>query len=144
MGIIYDWLDTKYRNVPSQHTAASKVNKLKPEEHSIPEAAAVDEQARIPLACIALLALVHPLMTAPYLSPSAAYTLLLARASFWSWDDPLAPQMKWLRESLYQTCLRVKFLPPLEMDDQITVGRQNLQQQLVPYTPAGPATPSLT
>ena len=31
----------EYRPVPSQYTAASKVTKLRPEEHSIPEAASV-------------------------------------------------------------------------------------------------------
>ena len=84
----------------SQDTAASEVTKLRPEDHSIPEAAAGAEKAFVPLAYIALLALAHPLMTAPYLSPSAAYTLLSARSTVWNWDAPLAPLMRWLRASL--------------------------------------------
>ena len=61
--------------------AASKVAKLIPAEHIIPKAAEVVEQSYVPLVCIAPLALVHPLLTAPYLFPAAAYTLLLARAT---------------------------------------------------------------
>ena len=90
--------------------------------------------------CITPLALEHPLMTAPYLFPDAAYTLLSERATAWSWDAPLAPLMKWLRAYLYQTCPGFKYLPPLDMANNITVDRQNLQQQLVPRTPTGPAT----
>ena len=102
------------------------------------------EQARIPLPCIAPLALVHPLINDPYLSPAAAYTLLLARVTAWSWDAPLVPLMKWIRAYLNQTCPGVKSLPPLDMADHITVGRQNLQRHLVPHTPAGSATPAPT
>ena len=60
-----NWWGLEDLPVPSPHTAASEVAKLRPDEKSIPEAAAVAEQARIPLACIAPLALVHPLLTAP-------------------------------------------------------------------------------
>ena len=52
--------------------------------------------------------------------------------------------MKWLRASLFQTFPGFKYLPPLEMANHITVGRQNLQQQLVPCTPVGPATSAPT
>ena len=98
------------------------------------------ERSCIPLTCITPLALSHALMTAPYLSPAAAYTLLPERATTWKWDAPLAPLMKWLRASLYQTCPGVKSLPPLEMADHITVSLQTLQRQLVPRIPSGPAT----
>ena len=52
--------------------------------------------------------------------------------------------MRWIRASLYQIFPGVNSLPPLDMADHITVGRQNLQRQLVPRIPAGPATPALT
>ena len=48
-------------------------------------------------ACITPLALAHPLLTAPYLSPAAAYTLLASRVQAWKWDAPLKPLMTWLR-----------------------------------------------
>ena len=66
------------------HRAASEVNKLRPDKNSISKAAAVADQYRIPLAYITPIALVHPLLTAPYLSPVAAYTLLLERSTAWS------------------------------------------------------------
>ena len=122
-----NWWDLEDLPAPSPHTAASETTKLQPDEHSITEAAAVSEQARIPLACIAPVALVHLLLTAHYLSPAAVYTFLSTRATAWSWDAPLAPLMKCLRESLFQTCPGVNSLPPLDMADHITVGRQNLQ-----------------
>ena len=102
------------------------------------------ERARIPLTCITPLALTYPLLTAPYISPDSAYTLLSARTADWNWEAPLVPLTRWIRVSLYQTCLGVKYLPPLEMADHITVGHQNLQRQLVPHIPAGPATPDPT
>ena len=102
------------------------------------------ERYHIPLACITPLALAHPLMTATYLSPAAACTFLSARATAWNWDAPIAPLMKWLRESLYQTCLGVKSLTTLDMADHIMVGRQNLQREMVPRIPAGPETPAPT
>ena len=71
IAIIHNWWDLEDLPVPSPHTAASKFNKMQPDEHSIPKAEAVEEQARIPLACIALLALVHRLLTVPYLSAAA-------------------------------------------------------------------------
>ena len=76
------------------------------------------------------LVLAHTLLTAPYLSPAAAYTLLLERVIAWNWDAPLAPLMTWLRASLYQAYMGVKSLPPLELADHITVSRQTLQRQL--------------
>ena len=124
--------------------AASEVTKIRPEDHSIPEAAAGAERACILIAFIAPLALTHPLLTAPYMSPTAAYTLISEITTAWNWDAPLAPLMIWIRTSLYQTCLGVKSLPPLDMADHITVGRQNLQRNLVPRIPAGPVTPSPT
>ena len=98
-----EWWDRKDRPLPSQHTAATKVSNLRPEDHSIPEEATGAEIASIPIACIAPLPLIHPLLTAPYMSLAAAYTLLSAITAAWNWDAPLAPLMRWLRASLYQT-----------------------------------------
>ena len=97
----------------SQDTAASEVTKLRPEDHSIPEAAAGAERESIPLACITPLALTHPLLTAPYMSPSAAYTLLSARTAAWNWDSSLVPLMTLLQEFLYPICPGVTSLPPI-------------------------------
>ena len=133
-----NWWDLEDLPLPSPHTAASEVTKLIPDKYSTPEAVAIVDQACIPLTCITSHALVHPLMTAPYLSPAAAYTLLSARVTAWIRDAPLAPLMKLIKASQFQTCPAVKSLLPLEMSDHITVVRQNLQQHLVPRTPAGP------
>ena len=81
ISINLDWWDLKYHPLPSPHTSAIDVAKLQPADHSIPETSAVAEQARIPLACITSLASIHPLLTAPYLSPAAAYNLLSVRAT---------------------------------------------------------------
>ena len=102
------------------------------------------ERAHIPLACIMPLALERPLLTAPYLSPASAYTLLSARNTAWNWDAPLAPLMIWLRASLYQTCPGLKSPSPFIMADHILVGRQNLHRQLVPCISEGPDTPAPT
>ena len=45
----------------------------------------------------------------------------------------------WLRAYLYATRPRVTSLPPLELADHITVGRQNLQKVMVPRNPSSPA-----
>ena len=87
--------------MPSQYTAATKVSTLRTEDHSIPEEASGAERASIPLACVVPLALTHYLLTAPYISPAATYTLLSARTAAWNWDAPLAPLMRWIRASLY-------------------------------------------
>ena len=136
--------DREDRPVPSQQMAATEVSKLSPEYHSIPEEAAGAERVSIPLSCIAPLALIHTLLTAPYMSPAAAYTLLSERTAACNWDAPLAPLMRWLRASLYPTCSGVTFLPPLEMAYHITVGGQALKRQMVPRITAGPATPAPT
>ena len=94
IAISTNWWDIKDLPVLSPHTAAYEVTKLRPDKHSIPEEAVVAEQACIPLACITPLALLHPILTAPYLSPAATYTLLAERVTDWSWDTPLAPLMK--------------------------------------------------
>ena len=118
------------------------MNKIRPEDPSIPQAVTGEDTSWIPRACIAPLALAPPLITAPYLSPAVAYTLLLERVTSWNWDAPLAPLMKWLRASLYQACLGVKYLPPLELADHITVIRQTLQRHMVPRNRARPSTPA--
>ena len=135
-----EWWDCEDRPVHSQQTAATKVSKLRPEDHSIPDEATGAEILSIPLACIMPLALIHPLLTAPYMSRAAAYTLLSARTAAWNWDAPLDPLMRWLRAYLYPTCPGVTSLPPLEMTDHITVVQKALQRQLVPRITAGPAT----
>ena len=78
------------------------------------------------------------------MSPAASYNILSARTAAWNWDAPLAPLLIWIRASLYQMCPGVKYLPPLEMANRITVVRQNLQRQMVPRIPVGPATPAPT
>ena len=77
------WWEIGYHPFPSQNTEATEVAKLQPSDYSIFETLAVAEQDRIPLACIAPLALVHPLLTVPCLSPAAAYTLIPTRATAW-------------------------------------------------------------
>ena len=52
--------------------------------------------------------------------------------------------MRCLRASLCQICPGVTSLPPLEMANHITVGRQAPQRQLVPRTTAGPDKPAPT
>ena len=89
------------------------------------------------------LALTHPLLTSPYISPTTAYTFLSVRTAAWNWEAPLATLMRWIRASLYQTCPGVKSLPPLNMAKHITVSRQKLQIQLVLCIPSGPVTLSL-
>ena len=79
-----EWWDLEDRPVPSQQTEASEVIKIRPEHHIIPEAATEADRACITLACIAPLALTHPLLTAPYMSPAAAYTLLSTRTAAWN------------------------------------------------------------
>ena len=66
--------------------AATDVRKIRPEDHSIPEEETGAERESIPLACIAPLSLIHPLLTASYMSSAAAYTLLSARITAWNWD----------------------------------------------------------
>ena len=109
-----------------------------------PQAITGTDTARIPRVCIAPLVLAHPLLTAPYLSPAAAYTLLSARVTARNWDASLAPLMIWLRASLYQACPVENSLPPLKLADHITISRQTLQRQLVPRARAQPATPAPT
>ena len=131
-----DWWNLEDHLVPSQLTAASDIKKILPEYPWIPQAVTGAETACIPRTCIAPLVLAHPLLTAPYLSPAAAYTLLLARVTAWNWDAPLAPLRTWLRASLYQECPGVKSLLPLKLAYHITVSRQTLQRQLVSHTRA--------
>ena len=70
--------------VVSPSTAATKVAKLWPTDKRIDDAAAaVSDQACIPLACIAPLISVNLILTSPYLTPAAAYTLLAAIAASW-------------------------------------------------------------
>ena len=128
----------------SQETAANEVRKLRPENHSFTEDVTGADRVSIQLAYIAPLVLIHLLLTAPYMSPAAAYTLLSAKTAAWNWDDPLAPLMKWLRASLYHPFPGVTSLPPLDMADHITVGQQTLQRKLVLRIPTGLATPALT
>ena len=144
IGIDDDWWNLEDPPVPSPLTAASEFNKIRPEDPSIPEVVIVAETTRIPRACIVPLVLAHSLLTVPYLSPAAAYTLLLERVAAWNWDVPLAPLMTWPRVSLYQACPGVNSLPPLELADHIIVRRQTLQRQLVPRTRERPATPAPT
>ena len=78
-----EWWDQEDRLVPTEQKSDSEVSKLRPGETSIPEAAPGADTTRLTRACITPLALAHPLLPAPYLSPAAAYTLLAARVHAW-------------------------------------------------------------
>ena len=67
--------------MPSQQAAANEVSKLRPEDHIITEETTRSERASILLACIAPLALIYTLLTAPYMSSASAYTLLSERTA---------------------------------------------------------------
>ena len=97
IAISNEWWDRDDQPILSQQTETTEVSKIRPEDHIINEEVTGAERASRPLACIALLALIHILLTAPYMSLAAAYTLLSARTSAWNWDAPLAPLMIWLR-----------------------------------------------
>ena len=69
--------------VPTKPVANAEVAKLQPRDTSIPEASPRAATISLPRAFITPLALAHPLLTAPYLSPAAAYNLLAARVQAW-------------------------------------------------------------
>ena len=139
-----EWWNQEGGPIPTEQKSDFKVFKLQPGETSIPEVATGAKTTRLTRACITPLLLAHPLLTAPYLSPAAAYTLLSAKVNAWKWDAPLEPLLTWLRASLYRIFPGVTSLPPLELAYHITVSRQTLQIQMVPRIPAGPAAPTPT
>ena len=139
-----EWWYQEDHPILTEPKADDEVSKIQPRDTSIPKAAPGSETTRLKRACITPLALAHPLLTSPYLSPAAAYTLLAARVHAWKWYAPLKPLMTWLRASLYATCPGVTPLPPLKLANHITVSRQKLQIEMVPRTPSGSAAPPLT
>ena len=134
------------RRTPSPNRNSCKLRgcQATTSRHKHPEASPGAAPISLPRACIMPLALAHPLLKAPYLSPAAAYTLLAARVHAWKWDAPLKPLMTWLRASLYAACPGVTSPPPLELADHITVSRKNLLRAMVARTPSSPAAPAPT
>ena len=130
--------------VPTETVAYHEVAKLQPQDTSIPKASLGESTISLSRACIAPLTLAHPLLTALYLSPAAAYALLAAKVHAKKWDTPLKPLMTWLRSSLYAARPGVTSLPLLELADHITVGRQNLQKAMVPSNSSSSAAPAPT
>ena len=137
-----EWWDKDELPVPLEAVTDHEVAKLQPHEVSTPESAPGATTISLTHACIAPLTLVHPLLKATYLSPAAAYTLLTAKVHAEKWDAPLKPLLTWLRASLYATRPGVTSLPPLELADHITIGRQNLHKTMVPKNHSGPAAPA--
>ena len=119
-----EWWEKEELPFPTETVANSEVAKLQPQDTSIPEVSPGAATISLTRACITPLALAHPLLTTPYLSPAAAYTLLAARVHAWKWDTPLKPLMTWLRASLYAACLGVTSPPLLKLADHITVSRK--------------------
>ena len=78
-----EWWEKEELPVPTETVANSEVTKLQPQDTSIPEASPGAATTSLPRACITPIALAHSLLTAPYMSPSAAYTLLAARVHAW-------------------------------------------------------------
>ena len=138
------WWGKEDRPVPTETVANAEVAKLQSRDTSITKASPEAEIISITRTCIMPLALAHPLLMAPYLSLAAAYTLLAARVHTWKWDAPIKPLMTWLRASLYAVCPGIKSLPLLDLAYHITVSRKKLLIEMVPRTPSGTATPSLT
>ena len=139
-----EWWEKEGCPVPTETNTNAEVSKLHPRDTRIPEAAPGVATISITQACITPLALAHPLLSAPYLSPADAYTLLAARVHAWKWDAPIKPLMTWLRASLYATCLGVTSTPPLDLANHITVSLQKLQIDMVPHTPSGKSAPPPT
>ena len=100
-----EWWEKDELPVPTKTMADQEVDKLQPRDTSIPDASLKAATISLPCACIAPLTLAHPLLTAPYLTPAAAYALLAARVHTKKWDAPLKPLMTWLRASLYTISL---------------------------------------
>ena len=84
IAINYEWWDREDQPIPSQQTESTKFINLRPEYHSITEEVTGAERARILIACIVPLALIHPLITSPYMSPASASTLLSERTAAWN------------------------------------------------------------
>ena len=74
-----EWWDKDELPVPTEKVAYHEVSMLRPQDTSITKASPGASTISLSRACIAPLTLAHPLLTAPYLSPAAAYALLAAK-----------------------------------------------------------------
>ena len=107
-----EWWDKDKLPVSKETVSDHEVAKLQPRDTSIPEASPGASTIILPRKCIAPLTLAHPLLTAPYLSPAAAYALLAVRVHAKKWDALLKHLMTWLRASLYAARPGVTSPPP--------------------------------
>ena len=72
-----------------------------------------------------------PLLNALFTSPAAAYTLMTARAVTWQYDTRLTPLLKWMCADLFPTFSGVEVLPPLDMVNHSTIGRQRPLKEML-------------
>ena len=92
----------------------------------------MSDRARLPLALLAPFQFVHPLLSAPYLSPPISYTLLTAQAEKMRWEGEITPLLNWLCAALFPSFPSVAALPPLDLTYHVTVSRKRFPQKMVP------------
>ena len=126
------WWYTSRKPFVSSATASQALSNCTPAATNIPAFTAANDRAHLPLAALAPLQFVYPLLAAPYLYSPAAYTLLTAQAVAMRWEEKMAPLLTWIRVTLLPSFPSVTALPPIKLADHITVIQECLLQTMVP------------
>ena len=109
-------------------------------EATIPEEAAAGEAHSLPLASLAPLKLVTPLLTPTIISPSAAYALVKTRAASLHITEAFQPLLAWLMIGIKEAAPCLDTLGALDLEDQVTGIQKNMWRGLAPVPP--PAAPN--
>ena len=94
--INHTWWELTQQPVVSAAMAPQLLSGLSPIATEIPALTTANDRAYLPLASLAPLQFLHPLLAAPYLSPPTAYTLLTAQAAAMRWEDKMETFLTWL------------------------------------------------
>ena len=126
------WWYMSSQLVISAATAAQSLANCTPAATEIPALTTANYRAHLPLAVIAPLQFVKPLLSAPYLSPTAVYTFLTAHAAEMRWEEKMELLIPYLLATLLPSFLSATALLLLKLADHVTVSRKRLLQMMLP------------
>ena len=111
-------------------------------ETKVPENTQTEEETSLFLVSLSPLKLINPLLNIQFLSPTAAYSFIKARAAAMKLTAAVQPLLTWIKGSLLDVETVIEIMGAIDLEECFTRGRRNNLKNLTPE--ALPQTQELT
>ena len=116
-------------------TAATTLLALNPTATKVPDATNTEEDSILCLVSLSPMNLFPPPLNPPFLSTTAAYSCVNARALALNFTNMIQPLLIWIRGCLLDAAPGIASMDTLDLEDHLTGERINTLRDIFPEAP---------